>query len=196
MYNSNYTRWFCTGIFQYKELSSEIEFYANRWKSTDVSEEQVASSSGSNNTPCMKPVWNQAASCLQRWSLTTRRYIPADDNLHLTVLSHYTAVYPSRRQPAFNGGLSLHGGISQQTTTCLQRWSLTTRRYIPADDNLPSTVVSHYTAVYPSRWQPAFTLVSCSPCFSTLEVEATCSSATSADIQRTTRRNISEDRTS
>jgi hypothetical protein len=41
----------------------------------------------------------------------------------------------------------------------------------------------------------SFTLVSCLAYSSTLKMEATCSSETSADFQRTTRRYISEDRT-
>jgi hypothetical protein len=40
-----------------------------------------------------------------------------------------------------------------------------------------------------------FTLVSCLAYFSTLKMEATCSSATSVDFQRTARRYIPEDRT-
>jgi hypothetical protein len=43
---------------------------------------------------------------------------------------------------------------------------------------------------------PAFTLVSYSTCFSTLKMEAICSSETSVDTQRTTRRYIPEDGTS
>jgi hypothetical protein len=42
---------------------------------------------------------------------------------------------------------------------------------------------------------PAFTLASCLPYFSTLKMEATCSSETSVNFQRTTRRYISEDST-
>jgi hypothetical protein len=42
---------------------------------------------------------------------------------------------------------------------------------------------------------PAFTLVSCSACFSTLKMEVTCSSEMSIDFQRITWRYIPEDRT-
>jgi hypothetical protein len=45
------------------------------------------------------------------------------------------------------------------------------------------------------NFPPAFTLLSCSTYFSTLKMEATCSSRTSIDFQRTTRRYIPEDRT-
>jgi hypothetical protein len=41
----------------------------------------------------------------------------------------------------------------------------------------------------------AFTLVSCLVYHSVLKMEATCSSETSVDFQRTTRRNVPEDRT-
>jgi hypothetical protein len=48
------------------------------------------------------------------------------------------------------------------------------------------------TALYNRSLLPAFTLVSCSAYFSTLKMEAVCSSETSVDFQRTTWRYIPE----
>jgi hypothetical protein len=55
-------------------------------------------------------------------------------------------------------------------------------------DITPSTDVSEESLL-----APVFTLVSCSTYLSTLKMEAICSSETSFDFQRTTRRYISED---
>jgi hypothetical protein len=52
-----------------------------------------------------------------------------------------------------------------------------------------------YNAVYSAESQPAFAQVSCSAYSSTLKLEATCSSETSVDFQRTKRRYIQDDRT-
>jgi hypothetical protein len=58
-----------------------------------------------------------------------------------------------------------------------------------------SRAINQQEAVASPRlcWSTAFTLVSCSAYYSTLNMEAICSSETSVDFQRTTQRYIPED---
>jgi hypothetical protein len=83
-------------------------------------------------------------------------------------LLEYIAVWSVESQPTFRRNISPPSSGSKNK-----------QRKKPAELCLP----------------PAFTLVSCSAYFLTLKMEATCSSETSVDFQRTTRRFIPDDTT-
>jgi hypothetical protein len=78
--------------------------------------------------------------------------------------------------------LSLHGIWRFITVHKIPHWPLGRKKNKPSKKPAQNQVASR-----------AFTLVSCSAYFPTLKMEAICSSETSADFQRTTRRYIPED---
>jgi hypothetical protein len=81
----------------------------------------------------------------------------------------YNAVTPCETQPTF--------------------WRVTCRLH------LQSRSISQARNQRESRWQAELCLISCLAYASNLKIEATCSSETSVDFERTTRRYIPEDKT-
>jgi hypothetical protein len=76
-------------------------------------------------------------------------------------------------------------------------WNVTLRSPLKVNRRFGGTYRPHLQGrIIPAvSLPPAFTLVSCFACYSTLNMQSTCSSEKSVDFQRTKRRYIPEDRT-